>query len=31
MSDKFTIYRAGRISELRPRMKDSKLHSTKKN
>ena len=30
MSDKFTIHRERRISELRKRMRDSKLHSTRK-
>jgi len=31
MSDKFTIHSQKRINEIRQRMKDSKLHSTRKN
>jgi len=31
MSDKFTIHSQKRISEIRQRMKDSKLQSTRKN
>ena len=31
MSDKFTIHSQKRISELRQRMRNSKLHSTRKN